>query len=353
MSLLMERSASITDADNMGWSPLLWAISHNEESALLFVSRLPVESFNDKKKTTPLINACHKGTASIVHALIARGVDVNHMDSQGMDALRFAAQEGFGEITELLIGAGANLNAVSTGGVGPALLLAALNNHVQVARVLLARGADIHMHDYAGNTAALICARNGNTEFLHALFESNPFQNQVNIYGRSMVHNAAQGNHADTMSWLIAQGALLKENHFHDPADNHGVTARMLAAANAAEGHAGAATIVRMLADVELFQAEAVKPVESLCAFLLSTDGFAHPKSWLPMVQDNEQLFTWVEGYIVDQRACYASMGVDNDSLIARMCWADTVRELLLEYCVITKRNTRALIKAIYEALRS
>src|SRR6202020_3113201 len=68
-----------------------------------------------------------------------------------MTALLYAARDGRMEIARSLIAANANVNQVEANGVSP-LLMAISNNHIDVARLLLDHGADVNAMDWWGRT---------------------------------------------------------------------------------------------------------------------------------------------------------------------------------------------------------
>ncbi len=68
-----------------------------------------------------------------------------------MTALLYAARDGHIEIARTLIAANANVNQVEANGVSP-LLMAISNNHIDVARLLLDHGADVNAMDWWGRT---------------------------------------------------------------------------------------------------------------------------------------------------------------------------------------------------------
>jgi ankyrin repeat protein len=66
--------------------------------------------------------------------------------SGAMTPLSFAAREGNLDMVRLLVGAKAKLNVPSANGSTP-LLIASINNHIEVARFLLRQGADPNISD--------------------------------------------------------------------------------------------------------------------------------------------------------------------------------------------------------------
>jgi ankyrin repeat protein len=102
-----------------------------------------------------------------LHAAVANGklellrqvletVPVDVQDERGRTALMQACRAGRAEIVELLLAAGAQVNATNHQGTTPlmyAKTAAMGNGNLAVLRLLLAKGADINARDRAGRTA--------------------------------------------------------------------------------------------------------------------------------------------------------------------------------------------------------
>ncbi|KAG0003658.1 Glycerophosphocholine phosphodiesterase, partial [Modicella reniformis] len=103
---------------------------------------------------TPLSIACRLGHVEVAKLLIHFGADLNAQDEDGESCLLIAAKNGHLECVNLLIagagnGVGANLE-LREGYYGwTALHLAAIENHPEVVRVLLAAGANPNVYDYS------------------------------------------------------------------------------------------------------------------------------------------------------------------------------------------------------------
>jgi len=69
----------------------------------------------------------------------------------GMTALLYAARDGRVELARTLLDAGANVNRAEANEISP-LLMALTNDHMAVARLLIERGADINAADFWGRT---------------------------------------------------------------------------------------------------------------------------------------------------------------------------------------------------------
>ena len=68
---------------------------------------------------------------------------MNHVDSNGLTALHWAALNGHLEVVKLLVESGADVDHVSEKG-WTALHCAAYNGHLEVVKLLVESGADVH-----------------------------------------------------------------------------------------------------------------------------------------------------------------------------------------------------------------
>jgi ankyrin repeat protein len=88
--------------------------------------------------------------------LVQQGEDVNTAQGDGMTAIHWAAENDNGAIAELLIAAGANLNATTRMGGYSALHLASKNGAAEVVSALLAAGADVMAKTSTGAVTPLL-----------------------------------------------------------------------------------------------------------------------------------------------------------------------------------------------------
>ncbi len=93
---------------------------------------------------TPLMEAAATGSGDIVQLLLKKGVDVNVQDSDsGMTALMNAGLMHQAKIMQILIDHGADVNAQSKDGTTP-LMLAAADGFEDIVRLLIKKGADVN-----------------------------------------------------------------------------------------------------------------------------------------------------------------------------------------------------------------
>ncbi|ORX59924.1 ankyrin [Piromyces finnis] len=99
-----------------------------------------------------LLNACEKGNIIEVKRLLERyRISPNFKDSKGRTPLHFACSSGNEKIAELIIHAGANVNAIDLNQNTPLHLSVISNNYTCVA-LLLKAGANAHARDKSYKT---------------------------------------------------------------------------------------------------------------------------------------------------------------------------------------------------------
>jgi len=103
-----------------------------------------------------LLKATYRGDLEQVIALIKKEVDVNFFDKYEFNAypaLKIAARMGNPDIVMTLLEAGANVNQFKTSNNRNILMSAAQGCHFDIAKTLIANGADVKAVDKSGNTA--------------------------------------------------------------------------------------------------------------------------------------------------------------------------------------------------------
>lgn len=108
-----------------------------------------VEPTNEAK----LLLASEVGNAKVVGNMIIKGVDINlGYEGSKQNALMKASANGHGQVVDILIKAGADLNAKDKDGK-TALMFATINKKTAVAKMLLDAGADKSLRDNDAKTA--------------------------------------------------------------------------------------------------------------------------------------------------------------------------------------------------------
>ncbi|KAF4523008.1 hypothetical protein B566_EDAN007438 [Ephemera danica] len=133
------------------------------------ISNSPAEEFVQ----IPLMVASWGNATDIVRMLLDSGADPNVRDTKfRFSALHYAAQNGNIEIAELLLNKGANIEAANIGGATP-LLTAIWWDRQNFVEFLLNRGANVNARTNSGYTAPQIAGRHGSNSIARLLAARN------------------------------------------------------------------------------------------------------------------------------------------------------------------------------------
>lgn len=168
LPILIQAGADVNTANNDGDTALMYAAKLGELEAI----RLLIEAGADVNRVGPVGNTALIYAAGIdrsqmqsyqvddamltamVKEFLAAGADVNAANNYGITALIAAAQEGHTGAAELLIAAGADLNAKTTPDGFTPLMEAAKAGYAEVISLLLEAGSDPTLTDRVGRNAA-------------------------------------------------------------------------------------------------------------------------------------------------------------------------------------------------------
>lgn len=166
--------------------------------------------------TSRLCKACEEGNLAEVEEVLSSGASPNFA-SCGVGyqyPLHYAATRGHAHIVEVLLQNDAAVDPVESSNAWTPLMLAALKSsgsprHVAVMTALLDAGADVEVTDAKGNTVLHILASLGQTKMIMRLLKRYP---SLDVLGPGFgyltpLHYAAEAGHADTVKFLLQQGA--------------------------------------------------------------------------------------------------------------------------------------------------
>ena len=198
VELFLAEGAQI-DARDLAGATALWAATESERQAsvALLLAKGADPNLPGRSGVTPLAAAAFKGNDRVIEQLLARAADPNVVDATGKAAMTYAAARGFLEVVrrlldagvdprfrygneltalmwaaghedgvgapaaqgvvDLLLGRGAQIDAVDDRGRTP-LMMAAELGHAEVAATLIGRGADQAVRDKSGRTALDLAA---------------------------------------------------------------------------------------------------------------------------------------------------------------------------------------------------
>lgn len=141
----------------------------------------------DNNLNTTLHYSCLFNRYDIVDILLSHGCSLNHQNILGFTALHIACQYNHIDSIKRLLNNSSNmLNYYSTNinvkekhGNTP-LHIVAVNNNVEIAKLLLKHGADFHIKNNNGDTPLHIACKNHSFKVFNLFIESNANLNIVN-----------------------------------------------------------------------------------------------------------------------------------------------------------------------------
>jgi ankyrin repeat protein len=168
-------------------------------------------------------NALHeaiaRGHTEIVKLLLdAKGVDINHINTNGYNALHEAIARGHTEIVKLLLDTkGVDINHINSAGYN-ALHAAISGGHTEIAKLLLdAKGVDINHINTQGYNALHTAIARGHTEIVKLLLDAKGVDiNCINTNGYNALHEAIVRGHTEIVKLLLdAKGVDINHINTH------------------------------------------------------------------------------------------------------------------------------------------
>ncbi|MBI4471208.1 MAG: ankyrin repeat domain-containing protein [Acidobacteria bacterium] len=187
---------------------------------MLYVTLLTMPAAAD----TRLPDAAMKGDKNAVKTLLQQKVDVNAAQGDGSTALHWAAYRDDVELAQLLIAAGANLNATTRLGEMTPLFMASKNGSAAMIDLLLKAGADPNSAaTTTGTTPLMLAAASGKVDAVRTLIDRGADVNASDqTLGQTPLMFAAALNRGAVITLLAERGANLKATSKVSPIPQNG-----------------------------------------------------------------------------------------------------------------------------------
>ena len=204
MRRLIKRGAELNSQNELGQSPLSWAIDKNQIEIVRVL--LTEYNLNSKMINNALFDAVYLGDIDIAKLLIENGADINTQKEFSDTPLHKAVREKNFDLVKLLIEYGADVNMQNHLGDTP-LHRAVESARVDLVKLLIENGADVNIKDNAGWTPLHMAALNGYYDVAKLLIENGANVNIKGNTGWTPLHWAAYWNHINITKLLIEYGA--------------------------------------------------------------------------------------------------------------------------------------------------
>lgn len=173
---------------------------HSEQGyTLLMLAFMPPSGLFQDKEYTP--------RPEVIKTLIEAGVDVRAANIRGETALYFAALNGDTEAVQMLLAAGADVDAQDNYYKETPLKRAAGRGHTEVVRALIAAGADVNARDNDNSTALMSAVFGRKAEIVQMLIAAGADVNAKDDKNETALWWAAHEGHIEIAKALIAAGA--------------------------------------------------------------------------------------------------------------------------------------------------
>ena len=118
-------------------------LRENKELARFICKHNLIDSVDERLQRNALHWAVEQKNKKVASILVDHGIDVNAVDKKGQTALHIVSKHKNSlRLLLLLLDEGAQLNVIDKHGYTP-LMIATINGHIEVVKILLSYGADI------------------------------------------------------------------------------------------------------------------------------------------------------------------------------------------------------------------
>lgn len=156
--------------------------------------------------------AVQRDDAQTVRTLLQRGFDPNTPDAKGWSPLFIAVREPSPKVAAVLIDWPTTLVETRTEQDESPLMIAAIQGQLDIAKLLITRGADVNK---PGWTALHYAASRGHVEVMHLLLENHAYIDAASPNNTTPLMMAARYGSDQAVRLLLEEGAdpLLKNDH--------------------------------------------------------------------------------------------------------------------------------------------
>jgi ankyrin repeat protein len=212
VTLLLEKGADINarckGARYKRWNALTFASFNNHKSMVeLLIQK------GAAVKTIALWHAVYKGHKDIAELLLANGAVVDIPGKKHWGPLHVAVERGRPEIVQLLLEHGADVNRVAYGKTPLSAMIYWKRDHKEITRLLLTHGAEVNAIDSYRESALHQAARNGLTGTAALLLEKGAELDMINDLKQTPLDIADRKGHKAVVRLLLSLHTAAKQGN--------------------------------------------------------------------------------------------------------------------------------------------
>ncbi|CAG5119476.1 unnamed protein product [Candidula unifasciata] len=178
-----------------------------ENCAAILLNKGVEKDCVNNSRMTPLMHAVKAQSLEVTKLLVTWGCEVNTLlGTEGNSALHIAAEAGNEAICEVLIAAGANVNARNDKEDTP-LIVASVSGHLPIVKLLLNHHASVNRRGYHESSALHEATENGHYEICSYLITAKAGLEDEDTFGNTPLICAAEKGHVNLVLLYLALGA--------------------------------------------------------------------------------------------------------------------------------------------------
>jgi ankyrin repeat protein len=201
------------------WAPLHHVAQHGFHRVAEWLITTCAQDVNiSRKDWTPLQLASNRGRLMVVQVLLTHHADANAADSRNWAPLHFASWHGRPTVARVLLEHGASVNFKTRYNETPLRLLSERDGNMEVAQLLLERGADPHLRCSTSRDSLYMALSMGHLGLAQLLLKLGADPNARDVDGQTLLHVTSLNG-----DWKVAQ-ELLKLDVNMNSRDDQGQT---------------------------------------------------------------------------------------------------------------------------------
>jgi ankyrin repeat protein len=206
MRLLRERKAAVEEQQEQASARWSNALKRWDELCHTDCDKAGYGS-NGVAHWTPLRWAAENGYAEMVELLLSEGADVTVADKDGWTPLIAASSKGHLDVVRLFLDNGAEVN-LKDKTARAAISYAAGGGHRTIVQLLLKEGADVTVADKDGWTPLIAASSKGHLDVVRLLLDNGAEVNLKDKTARAAISYAAEGGHRTIVQLLLKKGVI-------------------------------------------------------------------------------------------------------------------------------------------------